>query len=175
MILYCRSVFPKLESAFFELSSSQQPSSEVIRKAGSAIDVIGVDEESMPLNIMDQDNKTMACITEEWKQLVVNEDPKMNSPSSMPKVKLDQSSVSPLDCNRQLDRETSRILERLEVPRPMRVKVASPVCNESCMKNTSLPTKKPLIPFQPTQGTEQAFVGSQLMKPTFQRQKRKLR
>lgn len=169
------SVFPKLESAFFELSSSQQPSSEVIGKTGSAINVIVVDEESMALNIMDQDDKTMACITEEWKQLVVNEDPKMNSPSSVPKAKLDQSSVSPLDGNRQLDRETSRILERLEVPRPMKVKAASPVCNESCMKNTGLPTKKPLIPFQPTQGTEQVFVGSQLMKPTFQRQKRKLR
>ncbi|KAJ1387764.1 hypothetical protein SESBI_39663 [Sesbania bispinosa] len=169
------SVFPKLEGAFSELSSSQQPSSEVIGKAESAINVIVVDEGTSSLDITDQDDRTMACITEEWKKLVVNEDPKSYSPSCMSKAKLDQSSVSPRDGNRQIDRETSRILERLEVPRPLKAKTASPVPNENCMKISSMPTKKPLIPFQPTQSTEQVFVGSHLMKPNFQRQKRKHR
>ncbi|RDX85470.1 hypothetical protein CR513_33345, partial [Mucuna pruriens] len=168
------SVFSKLEGAFSELSSSQQPSSEEIGKAEPAICVI-VDEETLALDIKDQDDKTMACITEEWKQLVVSEEPKLYSPSCMSKAKLGQSSVSPRDSNRQLDRETSRILERLEVPRPLKPKTTSPGSNENCMKNTSVPIKKPLIPFQPTQGTEQVFVGSQLMKPNFQRQKRKHR
>lgn len=170
--LCCRSVFSKSEDAFSELSSSQQPSSEVIGKAEAATGVI-VDEETLALDITDQDDKTTACITEEWKQLVVSEDPKLYSPSCMPKAKLGQSSVSPRDGNRKLDRETSRILERLEVPRPLKAKTTSPGSNESCMKNTSVPIKKPLVPFQPTQGTEQVLVGSQLMKPNFQRQKRK--
>ncbi|XP_061369915.1 uncharacterized protein LOC133312688 [Gastrolobium bilobum] len=167
------SVSSKLEGASSQLSSSQQPSPEVIGRAESAIDVIVVDEETLPLDITDQDDKTMACITEEWKQLVVNEDPKLYSPSCMSKAKFDQSSASPRDGNRQLDRETSRILERLEVPRPLKAKTASPATNASCMKNTRVSTKMPLIPFQPTQGTEQGLVGSQLMKPNFQRQKRK--
>ncbi|KAL5188665.1 hypothetical protein HKD37_05G014065 [Glycine soja] len=132
-----------------EIESSVQacllkPSSEVIGKAEAATGVI-VDEETLALDITDQDDKTTACITEEWKQLVVSEDPKLYSPSCMPKAKLGQSSVSPRDGNRQLDRETSRILERLECAR----------------KEASY--------------TEQVFVGSQLMKPNFQRQKRKHR
>lgn len=171
----CRSLFPKLERAFSEQRSNQQPSSEVIGRAESATNVITVDEETLFTDITDQDDQTMACITEEWKQLVVNEDPKLYSPSCMSKDKLDQTSASPRDGNRQLDRETSRILERLEIPRPSKAKTASPVTNESCMKNIVLPTKKPLIPFQPTQSSEQVFVGSQLMKPKFQRQKRKQR
>ncbi|KAK7358736.1 hypothetical protein VNO77_00674 [Canavalia gladiata] len=169
------SAFSKLEGAFSELSPSQQPSSEVIGKTEPATSDIVVNEETLPLDITDQDDKTMAYLTEEWKQLVVNEDPKLYSPSCVSKAKLGQSSVSPRDDKRQLDRETSRILERLEVPRPIKAKTASPGSNESCLKNTSVLTKKPLIPFQPTQGTEQAFVGSQLMKPNFQRQKRKHR
>ncbi|OIW00223.1 hypothetical protein TanjilG_27474 [Lupinus angustifolius] len=169
------SISPKLNTEFSELSPSPKPSPKVIRKARSATDVIVVDEETMPLNITDQDEKTMACITEEWKQLVVNEDHKINSPSSMSKPNLTLSIVSPRNENRQVDRETSKILERLEVPRSLKAKAASPVFNESCMKNTSLPTKKPLIPFQATQGTEQSSLGSQLIKPSFHRQRRKIR
>ncbi|KAG2410692.1 uncharacterized protein HKW66_Vig0013570 [Vigna angularis] len=175
--LCCRSMFSKLEGSFSELSSSPQPSSEVIVKAEPATGVL-VNEEALTLDIADQEEKTMACITEEWKQLVVSEDPKLYSPSCMSKAKLGQSSacVSPRDGNnRQLDRETSRILERLEVPRPLKAKSISPGSNENCTKNTSVPIKKPLIPFQPTQGTEQVFVGSQLIKPNFQRLKRKHR
>ncbi|XP_017429799.1 uncharacterized protein LOC108337723 isoform X2 [Vigna angularis] len=171
------SMFSKLEGSFSELSSSPQPSSEVIVKAEPATGVL-VNEEALTLDIADQEEKTMACITEEWKQLVVSEDPKLYSPSCMSKAKLGQSSacVSPRDGNnRQLDRETSRILERLEVPRPLKAKSISPGSNENCTKNTSVPIKKPLIPFQPTQGTEQVFVGSQLIKPNFQRLKRKHR
>ncbi|XP_039684395.1 uncharacterized protein [Medicago truncatula] len=169
------SVFPKMDGAFSELSSTRQPSSEVIGRAESATNVIGVDEGTLSMDITDQDDRTMAYITEEWKQLVVSEEPKLYSPSCIPKAKLDQSSISPRNGIRQLDKETSRILERLEVPRPSKGKKASPVSNESCMKNIAVPTKKPLIPFLPTQNTEQVIVGSQLMKPNFQRQKRKQR
>lgn len=174
-MMFCRSVFPKKDGAFSELSSSQQPSSEVIGRAKSANNVVVVDEEILSMDITDQDDRTMANITEEWKQLVVSEEPKLYSPSCLPKAKLDQSSIAPRNGNRQLDKETSRILERLEVPRPLKGKKASPVSNESCVKNKTVPTKKPLIPFQPSQNTEQVIVGSQLLKPNFQRQKRKQR
>ncbi|KAK7318362.1 hypothetical protein RJT34_03061 [Clitoria ternatea] len=169
------SVCSKLEGEFSEISSSQQPTLEGIGKAEPTTGVTVMNKETLSIDIMDQDDKTMACITEEWKQLVVNEDPKLHPPSCMPKAKLGQSSVSPRDCKKQIEMETSRILERLEVPRPLKEKTTSPVSNESCMKITSVLTKKPLIPFQPTQGPEQVFVGSQLLKPNFQRQKRKQR
>lgn len=175
LLIFCRSVFPKKDGGFSELSSSQQPLSEVNGRAQSANHVVIVDYETLSTDIADQDDRTMACITEEWKQLVVSEEPKLHSPSCMPKAKLDQSSIAPRNGNRQLDKETSRILERLEVPRPLKGKKASPVSNESCVKNKTVPTKKPLIPFQPTQNTEQVIVGSQLLKPNFQRQKRKQR
>ncbi|KAL5053182.1 hypothetical protein RYX36_033864 [Vicia faba] len=167
-------VFPKKDGAFSELNSSQQPSSEVIGRAQSANNVV-VDKEILSMDITDQDDRTMACITEEWKQLVVSEEPKLHSPSCMPKAKLDQSSIAPRNSNRELDKETSRILERLEVPRPLKGKKVSPALNESCVKNKTVATKKPLIPFQSTQNTEQVIVGSQLLKPNFQRQKRKQR
>ncbi|MED6168159.1 hypothetical protein PIB30_009376 [Stylosanthes scabra] len=170
------SVFPILEGQFSELSSSRQPPSDVIGKAESPIDVEVVDKETLPLDVKDQSDKTIACITEEWKQLVVNEDPKLYSPSCTSKALSDQPTVSPRVGNsRQLDRETSRILERLEVPRPLKAKTASPVLNGNCMKNASVPSKKSLVPFQPTQGTQEVSVGSQLMKPNFQKQKRKHR
>ncbi|KAL1364599.1 hypothetical protein HN51_012756 [Arachis hypogaea] len=169
------SVFPILEGEFSELSSIRQPPSDVIGKAESSIDVAVVDKETLPLDVTSQDDKTIACITEEWKQLVVNEDPKLYSPSCTSKALSDQPTLSPRVGNRQLDRETYRILERLEVPRPLKAKAASPVLNENCMKNASVPVKKPLVPCQPNQGTQEVSVGSQLMKPNFQKQKRKHR
>src|ERR1044072_9527026 len=102
MASYCRSVFPKLEDAFSELNSIQQPSPEMIKKEEPAINVIDVDEEtlSFDLDITDQDDRTM----EDWKQLVVNEDPKLYSPSCLSIAKVDhQSSVSLRDGNRKLD------------------------------------------------------------------------
>ncbi|KAI4343529.1 hypothetical protein L6164_010868 [Bauhinia variegata] len=167
------SILPKLGCLSPELSSSQQPSSHVIGKADSAIDVIVVDEETSTLDLTAQEDKTINCVTEEWEQLVVNEDPKTYSPSVMFKSKLDQSCVSKPDGNRQLDEQTSRILERLEVPRLVKPKGVFPVSTGSCMTNSSALTKKPLIPFHPSEATENIRIGSQLMKPNFQRLKRK--
>ncbi|XP_054807736.1 uncharacterized protein LOC129309966 isoform X2 [Prosopis cineraria] len=163
------STFPKEGDAAAEPSSSEKPSLEVTEKPETIIDVNG---KSSELDLTTQEDNTIACITKEWEQLVVKEVPKIYSPSCMSKSKLDQKCVTPRDCNRQLDRETSRILERLEVPRPLKAKSVSPVSNAT-MTNASVPTKKPLIPFQPIQATEPVSIGSQLMKPNFQRLKRK--
>lgn len=174
MLFYCRSILPKVGGLSSELGSNKQPSSpEVMGKVELAIDVKPVDEETLLLDLKTQEDNTIACITEEWEQLVVNEDPKMYSPSCMPKAKLDQPCVSPRGVSRQQESETSRILERLEVPRPLKTRAVSPVSNVNCMTNASLPTKKPLIPFLPSQATEPVSTGSQLMKPNFQRLKRK--
>lgn len=167
-LLYCRSILPKVGGISSEPSSSEQPSSEVTMKAETTTkDFILVNEEMLHSDHKNQEDNTIACITEEWEQLVVNEDSRMYSPSCLPRVKLDQSSGLPRDSNRQLDRETSRILERLEVPRLLKTKVVSPV------SNVNLPTKKPLVPFQPIQATEPVSISSQLIKPNFQRLKRK--
>ncbi|KAK4264603.1 hypothetical protein QN277_025756 [Acacia crassicarpa] len=163
------SIYHKEGDATVEPSSGEKRSLEVTGKAET---IMLVDGKSSPLDLATQEDNTIACITKEWEQLVVNEGPKMCSPSCMPKPKLDQKCVSPRDCNRQLDRETSRILERLEVPRPLKAKSVSPVSNAT-MTNASVPTKKPLIPFQPIQATEPVSIGSQLLKPNFQRLKRK--
>ncbi|KAF7840204.1 uncharacterized protein G2W53_008686 [Senna tora] len=169
-----QSILPKVGGVSSEPSSSEQPSSsEVTEKAETAIDVTLVNGETLSLDHKTQEDNTFASITEEWEQLIVNEDPDLYSQSRTPKAKLDQSRVSPRDGNRQLDRETSRILERLEVPRPLKTKVVSPISNVSCMTNASLPTKKPLIPFQQSQATEPVPIASQLIKPNFQRLKRK--
>ena len=164
-ILYYRSIFPKEGDATVEPSSGEKTSLEVTGKAETVMPEAG---KSSPLDLVSQEDNTIACITKEWEQLVVNEGPnKVYSPSCLPKPVLDQKCVSPRDCNKQLDRETSRILERLEVPRPLKAKSASP------LSNASVPTKKPLVPFQPIQATEPVSMGNQLMKPNFQRLKRK--
>ncbi|KAJ7957142.1 Sperm protamine like [Quillaja saponaria] len=167
------SILPKLEEASSGPNSSDPPSSKVIVRSNAAIDVIVVEEQTPSLDPTPQEDKTMACIAEEWEQLVVNEAPKMSSPSSISKPKLENSCLSPPDIGRQLDVETSKILERLEVPKQLKTKMVSPIATKSCMTETPLPTKKALIPFQSVHATDQALSGSQLMKPNFQRLKRK--
>jgi hypothetical protein len=83
---------------------------------------------------------------------------------------MDQSVLSSPDSNRQLDAKTSRILERLELPRQLKSKTVSPTIISS---QTPVRTKKPLIPFQPTNAINQSPTSSQLLKPNFQRLKRK--
>ncbi|KAI4336423.1 hypothetical protein L6164_014952 [Bauhinia variegata] len=167
IICITRSILPKLGSLSSELSSSQQPSSEVIGKADSAIVGMVVDEETSTLDLTAQEDNTFDCITEEWEQLVLNEDPETYSPSFVSKSRLNQSCVLTRVGNRQLEEQTSRILERLEVPTSVKSKVAFPVSTGSCMTKTSVPTKKPLIPFHPSEATEHLFIGSQLRKPNF--------
>ncbi|KAJ4824265.1 hypothetical protein Tsubulata_031295 [Turnera subulata] len=162
------SIPPKLEETTIELNSNQPDSSEVI-----VIDAVAVEEETPILDLTTTEDNTTASIAEEWEQLVVNEAPTIYSPTCISKPKVDQLLLSSPDSTRQLDAKTSRILERLEVPRQLKTKSISPIVTSSRLSETCAPPKKPLIPFQPTHRTDQTVTSSQLMKPNFQRLKRK--
>ncbi|KAI5429518.1 hypothetical protein KIW84_034197 [Lathyrus oleraceus] len=57
--LQLRSVFPKKDGAFSELSSSQQPSSKVIGRGKSANNVVVVDEEILSMDITNRNDRYM--------------------------------------------------------------------------------------------------------------------
>ncbi|CAK7336884.1 unnamed protein product [Dovyalis caffra] len=189
---------PKLDETTSQLNSSQPDSSEVI-----VLDATDLEDETPLLDLTNRDDKTTSSIAEEWehlgvnelpnaysptcvsklkmdqsplsspdsqKQLVVSEVPKTYSPTCVSNPKMDQSVLSSPDSNKQLDAKTSRILERLELPRQLKSKAVSPTITSS---QTPLPTKKPSIPFQPTNAIDQSLTSSQLLKPNFQRLKRK--
>lgn len=162
---YSRPLPPKLDETTSELNSNEPDSSEVI-----VLDAIDLEDETPLLDLTNRDDKTTASIAEEWEQLVVKEVPKTFSPTCVSKPKMDQSVLSSPDSNRQLDAKTSRILERLELPRQLKSKTVSPTIISS---QTPVRTKKPLIPFQPTNAINQSPTSSQLLKPNFQRLKRK--
>ncbi|KAK1569306.1 hypothetical protein Q3G72_035209 [Acer saccharum] len=161
------SVPPKLPKTTPEQNSTQPNSSELTAKSNSSVDIVVLEDLTA-----EEENKTSACIDEEWEQLVVSEIPKIYSPTCISKPKPDQSVLSPPDTKRPLDEKTSKILERLEVPRQLKSKAVSPIIKSSSVSDSYLPMKKPLIPFQPSQAAE-STTSSQLMKPNFQRLKRK--
>ncbi|MFS7951101.1 hypothetical protein Hanom_Chr07g00590981 [Helianthus anomalus] len=131
-------------------------------------------EEIPPLDSKSGQDKITARITEEWEQLIVNEIPNIKSPTCVSKQKLESLVILPLESNKPVDEKTSRILERLEVPRKLKAKVASPViASSSAPTDACVSMKKPLIPFQSTQNSVIGTVASQPMKPNFQRLKRK--
>ncbi|XP_075112671.1 uncharacterized protein LOC107815455 isoform X5 [Nicotiana tabacum] len=120
-------------------------------------------------NVLDSkttDGKIGTRITEEWEQLVVLEIPKMSSPTCISKPKLDKEVSSPPKTTGKLDDKTSRILERLEVPKQLQRKATSPTVSSSSVKT-------PLIPFGRGITDAKAIVSSQPIKPNFQRLKRK--
>ncbi|GLT39900.1 hypothetical protein SLA2020_140660 [Shorea laevis] len=165
------SVPPKVNDATPEQNSSQPKSSQVTLQSTSAVNVVVVEDETAQPDQIEE--KTTASIAEEWEQLVVGELPEKYSPSCISKHKLEESVLSPIDINRQLDVKTSRILERLEVPRQLKSKAISPTITGSSVQNACVPVKKPLIPFQSNQAADQSSMSSELMKPNFQRLKRK--
>ncbi|GKV53035.1 hypothetical protein SLEP1_g59585, partial [Rubroshorea leprosula] len=165
------SVPPKVNDATPEQNSSQPKSAQVTLQSTSTVNVVVVeDETAQPDQIED---KTTASIAEEWEQLVVGELTEKYSPSHISKHKLEESVLSPIDINRQLDVKTSRILERLEAPRQLKSKAVSPTITSSGIQNAGVPVKMPLIPFQSNQASDPNSTSSELMKPNFQRLKRK--
>ncbi|KAJ4883289.1 Uncharacterized protein Rs2_33382 [Raphanus sativus] len=136
------------------------------------------EETRQEIQITDEEDEATASITKEWEQIVVTES-RIKSPSPVlttPKPNTNCPFLSPN--NKQADMKTSMILERLEAPRKMRGKVGSPsvaVTSSQTSPDVSvLSQKKPLIPFQTSQvSNHQTISSSQLMKPSFQRLKRK--
>ncbi|PSR89390.1 Sperm protamine like [Actinidia chinensis var. chinensis] len=170
------SVCPNLKDMMSPNSTRHDFSEDAILSKPTA-NVVGIEEEIPELNLTvgeESEDTAAACITEEWEQMIINETPKISSPSFMSKPKFDQLVLSPQDGCRQLDEKTSRILERLEVPRELKRK-ASFLKSSSIGADSCVPTKAPLIPFQANRGLDQVAMSSQPMKPNFQKLKRKQR
>ncbi|KAI8544131.1 hypothetical protein RHMOL_Rhmol08G0271800 [Rhododendron molle] len=160
-----RSIRPILKEVTAERNSTQYDSSEDAFVPSKPTAKVVVIEEEIPHSdpTMGEEDRDSARVTEEWENLIVSEAPKISSPSCSFQPKYDRLVLSPQDSNRQLDVKTSRILERLEVPRELK------------RKAPLVPTKAPLVPFQPVRSTDQGTPSSQPIKPNFQRIKRRQR
>ncbi|KAK8657856.1 hypothetical protein V6N13_036075 [Hibiscus sabdariffa] len=163
------SVAPKQNDATSEPNPTNPDSTEAKAQPTSSVDVVVVNE----MSHLDKtvEHKTTASIAEEWERLVVNEIPVKYSPT-IPKSDQSVTLLSSPDNSRQLDINTTRILERLELPRQLKSKQGSPG-NGRISDVANLSMKKPLIPFQPSQAADQGVTSSQLIRPSFQRLKRK--
>ncbi|ESQ40675.1 hypothetical protein EUTSA_v10012911mg [Eutrema salsugineum] len=167
------------EDATCEVSSAVSDSVSPTAQTFQNIINPSIEEDSrQEIQITDEEDKATASITKEWEQLVVTEVlMKSSSPVlTTPKPNINRQFLSPN--NKQADIKTSMILERLEAPRKMRGKVGSPsvlVIGSPTSPDVSvLSQKKPLVPFQTSQvSNHQTVSSSQLMKPSFQRLKRK--
>nr|CAD1833891.1 unnamed protein product [Ananas comosus var. bracteatus] len=122
---------------------------------------------SNPESLKEEKKKTRSSVTDEWEKLLIVDDGmndsygETSSSSSKPKIPSLKISAQP----KLLDEKTSRILERLEIPKPQKRKNSSP--SVPINNVVSEETKKPLIPFEPS--------SSQPLKPNFQRLKKKLK
>ncbi|KAK9117762.1 hypothetical protein Sjap_016709 [Stephania japonica] len=116
-------------------------------------------------------DKNNSCVTEEWEQLVVNEDCSTSymDSTSIPWTKF--PILSPSANTKQSGDKTLRILERLEVPKQQKLKGAS-VAIGSIEPELCLP-KDHLDHIVSKRATDQKVTLSQPMRPNFQRLKRK--
>ncbi|CAK9163206.1 unnamed protein product [Ilex paraguariensis] len=171
MFFIHKSIPPKLKELTLESNLVEQDSSEEAVPSKQATDAVVIEEQIPQLDVKMREDKTNASITEEWERLIVSEVPKIHSPTCIFRPKLDQPVVSPPEGTRQLDEKTSRILERLEVPRQLKTKITSPIVSSS----VSVETKRPLVPVRPIIAADQGTTASQPIKPNFQRLKRKQR
>ncbi|MBA0863628.1 hypothetical protein Goshw_023785 [Gossypium schwendimanii] len=166
-------VAPKRNDATCEPNPTNPDSTEVNARPISSVGVMVVFDEMSQLDQTAEERKKPTSIAEEWERLVANEIPVKYSPT---KPKSDQSVIllSSPDNSKQLDVNTTRILERLELPRQLKSKQGSPGNNSNRILDVAnMSMKKPLIPFQPNQAADQGVTSSQLIRPSFQRLKRK--
>ncbi|KAL3529024.1 hypothetical protein ACH5RR_008346 [Cinchona calisaya] len=163
---------PKIREPLGESNSTLKDSEEVVEPIQAAS--MSVMKEKMPpLSEEVQDNETNSCIAEEWERLIVTELPQIHSPIQISGPKLDHPVPSPSQSNRLVDEKTSKILERLEVPRQLKKKAVSPKSPGIGTSQSCMLTKKPLIPYGPSHADDQATKSIQPIKPNFQRLKRK--
>ncbi|KAK1294316.1 hypothetical protein QJS10_CPA16g00752 [Acorus calamus] len=115
------------------------------------------------------DTKSTPCIiTEDWGNLlIVNDVSESSSQTIISKPKF-ESQVSTTSVEKPLDEKTCRILERLEAPKEKKLprgRTISPPMASVRSNQCSGSMKRPLVPLGPS--------SSQLLKPDFQRLKRK--
>ncbi|KAL2462271.1 hypothetical protein Adt_45691 [Abeliophyllum distichum] len=163
---------PRTKEATSETDWTLQDSSAEVQQTMQNVDVTVMGERESQLDTKLSEDKTSACITQEWEQLIITEVVKMNSSTCISKPKVDHLVTSPLQNNRQVDEKTSRILERLEVPRQLKRKTVSPTISSSVSADMCASLKKPLIPYGPANTIDQGPAASQPRKPSFQKRKR---
>ncbi|KAL2234524.1 UNVERIFIED_CONTAM: hypothetical protein Sindi_1184600 [Sesamum indicum] len=162
-----KAILPKSKEVISSSNSNlRSPEAQPPIQAAGTV-VIPVDELSH-FDPKPEEKKAGPCLTEEWEQLVVTELKGIHSPTCISNLKLDQVVMSPSQSNRQVDEKTSRILERLELPRQLKRKAVSPTMSITL----SAPAKKPLIPYKSTDTADQGPILSQPIKPNFQRIKK---
>ncbi|VFQ87251.1 unnamed protein product [Cuscuta campestris] len=132
-------------------------------------------EENLLVFDMEAGDINSELVAEEWEKLIVTEEPKMCSPKCNPKPKLEPLILSApqASSSRQVDEKTSRILERLEIPKQLKRKTASPVtsCSVPIIIDPFGVIKKPLVPYRSSVGKDITL--SQPIKPNFQKHRRK--
>ncbi|PIN16431.1 hypothetical protein CDL12_10919 [Handroanthus impetiginosus] len=156
-----------ISESVLDLQSSPVPRSKQATGTIARVDVLPDFDTKL------REEKAAPSLTEEWEQLIVTEFGGIHSPKCISNSKPDQLVISPSQSNRHLDEKTSRILERLEIPRQLKRKVVSPTISSNLSADVCAPTKKPLIPYKPSDAADQGPISSQPIKPSFQRIKRK--
>ncbi|XP_071901703.1 uncharacterized protein [Coffea arabica] len=162
---------PKIREAPVDFSTLND-SEEAVEPTQAAAEVVEPTK-MPPLSEEVQENEANSYIEEEWERLIVTELPQIHSPIQVSKPKLDHPLPSPSQSNRKIDEKTSKILERLEIPRQLKKKAVSPKTPGIGTSQTCMLTKKPLIPYGPSRADDQSTLASQPIKPNFQKLKRK--
>ncbi|CAO2826920.1 unnamed protein product [Amaranthus hypochondriacus] len=126
----------------------------------------------IPLKAADENEKGITCLAQEWEQLIVGSIPKMDLAHSEPT--LGTTRTSPPSTRRPLDTRTSNILERLGNPKQNKTKAINTNKILGGLATYSNGTKEnhPISIGTADQGLTTT---SNLMKPIFQRLKRKQR
>lgn len=138
----------------------------------SGRDIAAVTVETCPLDQADEGDKGISRLTQEWEQLIVGGIPRMDSALLEPT--LEKARTSPPASHRPLDRRTSIILERLGNPKQIKTKGNTHRIFSGLATNANDTTENYLS--TDINAADQGLTApGNLMKPIFQRLKRKLK
>ncbi|KAJ3708848.1 hypothetical protein LUZ61_012553 [Rhynchospora tenuis] len=126
----------------------------------------------MPKIVTRKENRTPVCVTEEWDQLVILDDSESTkSPIVNLRLKSDAMSSNFLSESKPVDEKTTKILERLEPPKPKRQQKKDTSAVPVIVNGVAGQMKRPLLPFD-----SNAYLNltqSQPLRPDFQKRKKK--
>ncbi|XP_021731646.1 uncharacterized protein LOC110698502 isoform X2 [Chenopodium quinoa] len=147
------------------------PGVEVVVSSGKDIAVLAVQTRTSDQGI--EDDKGISRLTQEWEQLIVGGIPRMDSELSEPNLEKARTSAPAI--HKPLDTRTSIILERLGNPRQINTKANTHKILSGLAANGNGTTEHhhSIIDID---ATDQGLTApSNLIRPTFQRLKRKFR
>lgn len=159
-------------AATAESDSTAPETSAVSMQCNKASGIDAPQGGNFPPSQVDEAEKGISRLTQEWEQLIVSNVPRIDPLPLEPK--LEKPNTSPLASQRPLDTRTSKILERLGNPKQMKSNATSPTVVNGIASTSDEKTEN--RPCRLTDTADQGLVTtSQLMKPNFQRLKRKFR